>query len=261
MSSKIQNLLPNLPPAASTEIVAVPDELLPRKVVSPEVTALGAEVLIDLGYFAGLMARHGMSDTDIAATTLKFVAHDAVTKEGTSISESDEVELGAYSKRTKTVKINVASIKTAVDFINSVEDNGFEGPMSQEEYDQLASEIASETTGHEIGHRIADVLGAVSTDELMAYYKDTVPTKLATPKLATRALYRVISLSPSRRHRRAARVLRSADALDAALNSKHWDDKNAPHEAYANRVQEEVERDSEAVGYPFIKLTFSKVTR
>ena len=74
---------------------------------------IAESVEVDANYFAQLMARHGLSDGDVAGTTYR--ASTDSDREGISErawhSDPGIVNYGSYDPQSRTVRVNVSGIK------------------------------------------------------------------------------------------------------------------------------------------------------
>lgn len=194
-----------------------------------------ATVEIDAQFFGQLMASHGLSDTDIASTTIFASADRVIERQRAQRKPEDIVNFGDFDPKTKTITVSIAGTEELMRYIIETQDPN--DPLDEEDITDMASAQATETTGHEVGHRIALALDQDSPADKRAYYTDKLPERRFGK--IVRGLLRK-SRNPA--HHELADTLRQLEVGRMMLKGKeiqHEDYQHSPGEQFADSVRDE----------------------
>src|SRR5438105_3010122 len=133
-----------------TEVLQNPDI---RPAVSCDI-ALGKLVTgieLDASYIACFMAQNGVSEDEIAQTSIVVTAKTIESKGKYVGLDEETVSYGYYDPQTKTAYVHIGSLKSTLDFFSQA---SWEGYMPADLYDSIGTSYASGHLLHELGHRI-----------------------------------------------------------------------------------------------------------
>lgn len=209
-------------------------EGLPKVIYAEGVEDI-ADVVFDAQQIAGLMAREGISQADIAKTT--FIMESEV-RTGGPIKSADgqPTSAAAYCNPYEwTVGVSIPGIKkwAEIDFPYHLHP-----PDTRDQrMDEFATYLASDTLFHETDHLIKAIKASKSEKTAADQYLEDEAyfEPLVKQNLALRGIRKVLKMSPKAKHRLLAENLRKTEVAFRMSSHPDYDAyKNSPREVQAD---------------------------